>query len=197
MALAERESGAARLEEAIAAYRAALEELTRERVPLDWAAMQNNLGYALAKLGERENSTARLEEAVAVTRSALQQVTRERDSVLWARAQDSLAYALAALGERERGTVRLKEAIAAFSEALQERTRDRAPLRWATSFGNQGVAIMRIADRTDDGRLAEIAAQQIEAALETARSGGDKHLSEHFQMQLTKAQAIRDRLKGK
>ena len=43
----ERESGTARLEEAVAAYRAALEEWTRERVPLDWATTQNNLGNAL------------------------------------------------------------------------------------------------------------------------------------------------------
>ena len=50
-ALGERESGTARLEEAVAAYRAALEERTRERVPLDWATTQNNLGAALAMLG--------------------------------------------------------------------------------------------------------------------------------------------------
>jgi tetratricopeptide (TPR) repeat protein len=50
---------------AIAAYRAALEERTRERVPLDWATTQNNLGTALATLGGRESGTARLEEAVA------------------------------------------------------------------------------------------------------------------------------------
>jgi hypothetical protein len=35
--LGERESGTVRLEEAVAAYRAALEEWTRERVPLQWA----------------------------------------------------------------------------------------------------------------------------------------------------------------
>ena len=43
----------ARLEEAVAAYRAALEEWTRKLVPLDWARAQNNLGYALAKLANR------------------------------------------------------------------------------------------------------------------------------------------------
>ena len=37
----------------------------RERVPLDWAKTQNNLGIALWRLGERESGTARLEEAVA------------------------------------------------------------------------------------------------------------------------------------
>ena len=47
------------------AYRAALEESTRELVPLQWAMMQMNLGLALLRLGERESGTARLEEAVA------------------------------------------------------------------------------------------------------------------------------------
>jgi hypothetical protein len=42
--LGELESGPARLEEAVAAFRAALEEWTRDRVPLDWAKAQYNLG---------------------------------------------------------------------------------------------------------------------------------------------------------
>ena len=50
---------------AIEAHRAALEERTRARVPLQWATTQNALGIALAVLGERESGTARLEEAVA------------------------------------------------------------------------------------------------------------------------------------
>jgi tetratricopeptide (TPR) repeat protein len=58
--LGERDSRAARLEEAVKAYRAALEEGTRERVPLDWAMTQMNLGNALMRLGERESGTARL-----------------------------------------------------------------------------------------------------------------------------------------
>jgi hypothetical protein len=58
------ESGTARLEEAVTAYHAALEELTRDRVPLDWATTQNNLAVALYRLGEQESGTARLEEAV-------------------------------------------------------------------------------------------------------------------------------------
>ena len=63
--LGERESGTARLEEAVAAFRAALQERSRDRVPLEWAMTQNNLGLALWRLGERESGTARLEEAVA------------------------------------------------------------------------------------------------------------------------------------
>jgi hypothetical protein len=61
--LGERESGTSRLEEAVAAYRDALEEWTRERVPLQWAMTQNNLGLALTRLGERTHDRAKLEEA--------------------------------------------------------------------------------------------------------------------------------------
>src|SRR5258707_2724820 len=75
-ALGERESGTARLEEAVAAYREALKEYSRERVPLDWATTQNNLGTALQALGARESGTARLEEAIAAYREALKEYSR-------------------------------------------------------------------------------------------------------------------------
>src|SRR5215207_9125933 len=51
--LGARESGTARLEEAVEAFRAALQERTRERVPLDWATTQNNLDSALKALADR------------------------------------------------------------------------------------------------------------------------------------------------
>jgi tetratricopeptide (TPR) repeat protein len=70
-ALGAREADKTRLEEAVAAYRNALEERTRGRVPLDWATTQNNLGNVLVTLGEREAGTARLEEAVAAYRASL------------------------------------------------------------------------------------------------------------------------------
>jgi tetratricopeptide (TPR) repeat protein len=52
------------LEEAVAAYRNALQEYTRERVPLDWAMTQNNLGNALRTLGEREKDATSICEAL-------------------------------------------------------------------------------------------------------------------------------------
>jgi tetratricopeptide (TPR) repeat protein len=69
--LGERERATARLEEAVEAYRAALEERTRDRVPLDWALTQMNLGNALWKLGECDSGTARLEEAVVAWNACL------------------------------------------------------------------------------------------------------------------------------
>ena len=95
--LGERESGTARLEEAVDAYRAALQEYTRDRVPFQWAATQNNLANALQRLGERESRAARLEEAVAAYRAALQEYTRDRVPLDWAATQNNLGNALAVL----------------------------------------------------------------------------------------------------
>ena len=107
-----------RLEESINAYRDALKERTRERVPLDWATTQNNLGNALAALGERETGTERLLEAVEAYRSALKERTRECVPLDWATTQYNLGNALRTLGTRESGTERLNEALAAWDACL-------------------------------------------------------------------------------
>gem|GEM_PF-6744800 len=46
-----------------------MQELTRERVPLQWATTQTNLGIALQTLGERESDPVRLEAARPVATS--------------------------------------------------------------------------------------------------------------------------------
>ncbi len=164
--LGERESGTARLEEAVASYRAALEEWTRERVPLDWALTQNNLGNALGTLGERESGTARLEEAVAAYRAALDEMTRERVPLGWAMTQNNLGNALQMLGERESGTARLEEAVAAYRAALEETTRERVPLDWAMTQNNLGNAIQMLGERESGTARLEEAVAAYRAALE-------------------------------
>ena len=56
--LGKRENGTARLEEAAAAYRAALEVYTRVALRSTGPRRQSNLGKVLQTLGERENGTA-------------------------------------------------------------------------------------------------------------------------------------------
>ncbi len=135
------------LEEAITTYGEALKEMTRDRVPLEWAAIQNNLGIALSTMGEREGGTARLEMAVAAYRAALEERTRERMPLDWAAIQNNLGNVLRTLGERGGGTARLEEAIAAVRAALSEYTRERVPLRWAMTQDNLGNALSTLGER--------------------------------------------------
>jgi tetratricopeptide (TPR) repeat protein len=113
----------------------------RERVPLKWAESQNNLGFALLRLGEREAGIAKLEEAVLAFREALKERTRERVPFQWAQSQNNLAFALLRLGEREAGIAKLEEAVLAFREALKERTRERVPLAWAATQSDLATAL--------------------------------------------------------
>ena len=159
-------------ERAVAAYREALKEMTRERVPLDWAMTQNNLGNALQTLGERESGTARLDEAVAAYREALKEMTRERVPLQWATTQNNLGTALRTLGERESGTARLDEAVAAYREALKEMTRERVPLQWAYSNHGLAHALEALALRSNDREMMAQATASMQAAMAVYRTAG-------------------------
>lgn len=95
-----------------------LQGIARERKPLDWAEVQDNLGRALAAFGGRKGGTARLKEAVTAYRAALEEKTRERAPYPWAETQGRLGDALAALSERGGGTARLEKAVAAWQACL-------------------------------------------------------------------------------
>jgi len=154
------------LVKAIATYRLVSQEQTRDRVPLNWAMTQNNLGIALSTLGERESGTARLEEALAAFRAALEERTRDRVPLDWAMTQNNLGNALQTLGERESGTARLEEALAAFRAALEEQTRDRVPLDWAMTKHNLGNALLRLSARDGDTAHLQDAVAAYRVALE-------------------------------
>jgi len=156
--LGKRENGTARLEEAVAAYRAALQIYASEHAPLQWAMIESNLGTALRVIGEREGGTARLEAAVAAYQAALQVYTYERAPLRWAETQNSLGLVLWRIGERESGTARLEEAVAAFQAALRERTREGAPLRWAMTQSALAFALVSLGER-------KVAAEQLEEAV--------------------------------
>jgi hypothetical protein len=99
-ALGGREGGTMRLEEAIAAYHLALQENTRDRVPLDWATTQFSMGHALAALGRRTHNPDSLKEALicfqqagAVFQAAGMAQPSEASDQMIGRLQDELATA--------------------------------------------------------------------------------------------------------
>jgi len=153
------------LNRAIAAYRSALNEYTQERVPLEWAATQNNLGIALQRLGEHERGTEQLEAAVAAFREALKERSREKVPLEWATVQNNLGCALLMLGERESGAEHLEAAIEAFREALKERTRENVPLDWAMVQNNLGNAFQRLGQRESGTEHLEAAVAAYREAL--------------------------------
>jgi tetratricopeptide (TPR) repeat protein len=101
--LGERAGGSAgidALNQAVAAYRAALEVYTRETMPAHWAATQNNLGAALRTLGERAGGSAgidALDQALAAFRAALEVFNSMAASHYQQIAQEGLSQAEAVI----------------------------------------------------------------------------------------------------
>jgi tetratricopeptide (TPR) repeat protein len=78
--LGERESGTARLEEAVAAFREALKERSRERVPIDWAFSIGNEGIALMYIAERRGDAPMAEIAASQITTAFKTMRDSGDA---------------------------------------------------------------------------------------------------------------------
>ena len=179
--LGERDSDTMRLEQAVVAYQRALEELTQDRVPMDWAMTQNNLGTALGTLGERDSGTERLEQAAVAYQRALVESTQERAPSSWATAQNNLGNVLRILGERLSDTKLLEQAVWAYQRALEERKQDDVTMDWAVTQNNLGNALQALGARDSDTKRLEQAVVAFQRALEA-------QTQDHVPMDWAKAQ---------
>ena len=112
-----------------------LEDNNRERVPLDWAAMQNNLGNAHLALGKREGDGAAGGGGGGLSRSARGTHPGADAAHLGDDADQSRQRASEARGAGG-GDCGLEEAVAAYRAALEGHTRERVSLDWATTQTN-------------------------------------------------------------
>jgi tetratricopeptide (TPR) repeat protein len=109
---------------------------TREQLPQDWAATQNNLGIVFRHLGEPTEGTQTsqyLRQAVDAFHNALLVRTREQLPQDWAATQNNLGLALGDLARRSedaRGPEYLQQAVDAFRSALQVYTQSAFPTTW-------------------------------------------------------------------
>jgi tetratricopeptide (TPR) repeat protein len=177
------------LAEAAVAFREALKEMTRERGPIQWASAKVNLGMVLQALGKPE-------EAVAAHREALEVFTRETVPLNWATVQHNLGVLLVMIGQRESGTAKFERAVAAFREALKERTVERVPLDRAISLCGEGMALVMMAERRGAISMAESGLDQMNAAFETMRDGGNAHTAAACEGMLSEARTTVMRLRA-
>jgi tetratricopeptide (TPR) repeat protein len=195
--------GTALLEEAVQAFRSALDlrgiglpggvvqaspsafdQQIHKQAPRSWATIRMHLGNALSSLGTRDNGpkgTEQLKEAVAACRAALQELTRERVPLDWAAVQTNLGNALLRLDARESGTARLEEAVQAYRAALEELTRERVRLEWAAVQTNLGIALLELGVRIQDRAKLEEAREAVSGAFNVYMQDGQEHRRSGFE----------------
>ena len=160
------------LVEAIAQYRELLSHYTREKVPLDWAMTQNNLGNALSRLGQRESGTERLEQAVEAFRAALEERTQEKVPLAWATTQNNLGTTLRTLGERRKDDTQVCDALGAHLAGWE--VFSDAGASYYTAMAKNGIksdlAVLKdVAEATEYEQCLD----QHRTALNLALGGGD------------------------
>ena len=175
-----------RLEEAVTAFREALKERTRERVPLDWAATQTNLGNALSALGERESGTARLEEAVARL-SARRCRNSPASAARWTGHDPEQprhrAFDAGRAGERHGAAGRGGHRLSAPRSRNEPASASRC--NWAATQNNLGTALAGLGARTGDPvKLAE-ARKAVDAAFEVFMQAGQEQYRSYFENRLS------------
>jgi tetratricopeptide (TPR) repeat protein len=101
------------LDQAVQAFRNALEVYTKADLPQAWAGTQNNLGNALKAEGERaggDKAAALLDQAVQAYERALEVFTRADLPGYWAMTMRNLARAHKDLGDTASADAELKAA---------------------------------------------------------------------------------------
>ncbi|MBD2492442.1 CHAT domain-containing protein [Aulosira sp. FACHB-615] len=127
-------SKANKMEIAIIGYEVALSVRTKEALPVDWAATQNNLANAYRERIKGDKAE-NIEKAIAAYTAALSVRTREALPVDWAMTQNNLGLAYI---DRIRGNKaeNIERAIQACTYALEVRTRQTFPQQWAETRNN-------------------------------------------------------------
>ncbi|TKB34612.1 MAG: peptidase C14, partial [Mesorhizobium sp.] len=113
------EADPGKLAASIAARRAALEVLTFETSPVDWANAQNGIGMSLINLGNLERTGKYLDEAEAAFKATLKVFTRESQPMQWAFEQNNLGDVHWNRGSYGGGNAEYQKAIEFFENAKQ------------------------------------------------------------------------------
>jgi CHAT domain-containing protein len=137
---AERSGGRADdLKAAIAAYDRALETVTRDKAPKDWAMLQADLADAYWALSLSGDRTETIEKAIAGREAALTVLNRDESPLEWAEVQINLALAYQGRIRGDRAD-NLEKAIAAYEATLTVLTGEANPHAWSTAHDNLATA---------------------------------------------------------
>ena len=155
------EQGAELMNEAVAAYRAALQGRAREIDPLGWASAQSGLGLSLVQQAvwtEGAAGAELLESAITGYRLALEVWTREAHPSSWADLHSNIGAALhyLALRSEDAAIELLEQAVRSYRAALEVFTPETHPESWALAQSNTGEACYELAVRSAGAAAAEL-----------------------------------------
>lgn len=128
------------LGKAVRAFHRALQYVSVEVMPEEYATLQTHLGTAYWSLAQHTQEPTHLHRAIAAYQEALRQSQPQQVPQAYAQLQNNLGIALWSLSRHERPGFLLEQAIAAYRTALAYRTPDADAAGHAATQNNLGTA---------------------------------------------------------
>ncbi len=154
---------------AVQTYRAALEQLSRDDSPMDWALTQKHMGASLQAIVEHTFDEDTLRQAAEALQASLEIFSRENHPMQWASAQNRMGQVLYKLDLKTGEQEILKKSLTAFQAALQVFTRNDFPSRWAEVMNNFAQAAQVLGEQLHSAEVLEKAVNACLGALEIRR----------------------------
>lgn len=154
---------------AVQTYRAALEQLSRDDSPIDWALTQKHLGASLQAIAERNNNEETLIQAAAALEAAIETFRPDIFPIQWASTQNRLGLVLYKLDLKTGDADTLKRSLKAFQSALPVFNRADHPSRWADVMNNFAQAAQVLGEQLHSTEVLEKAVTACLGALEVRR----------------------------
>lgn len=151
--------------QSIASFEKALELVSQETAPSEWAETQANLGAALQALGRQEANAKLLNTAVDAYTAALLVYTRTETPENWLLVMHQLGAALHSYGLLLKGNRTLHKAVVAYKNALALLDADNYAFELTATHNNRGAVLHHLAESEENPDRIKEAVHSYEKAL--------------------------------
>lgn len=157
--------GADQLDRAVAAYREAEKQGSKEAAPLAWARIQNHLAAVLQLQGQKKKDPKPIRAAAVIYSTVGAALDRTAHANDWAMAHVYLGRALYILAGLEGKPDYLRRASTAYEHALSVYDKNSMPGRWAEVTNQYGVVLLALGEEVGADETLEEAVSQFRTAM--------------------------------
>jgi len=151
--------------QSIASFEKALELVSQDTSPSEWAETQANLGTALQALGRQEANTKLLNAAVDAYTAALLVYSRKETPEQWLLVMHQLGATLHSYGLLLKGNRTLQKAVVAYKNALAPLDADNYAFELTATHNNRGAVLHHLGESEENPERIKKAIHSYEKAL--------------------------------
>ncbi|MGB5612942.1 MAG: hypothetical protein WBM67_09840, partial [Sedimenticolaceae bacterium] len=143
----------------------ALAEFDQEKLPMEWAATQNNRATAQQALGRQLDNSKLLKASTDAYTNALLVWSRKETPEEWASAMHQLGATFHTYGKLLKGNRTFQKSVVAYKNALAEFDADNNAFELAATYNNRGAVLHNLGESEQNSDRLQEAIRSYETAL--------------------------------